>query len=260
MKVPTTGTSVFAPAIGANVSTSGQASFTAGFPVDLLIKDQRSSGLNRFVDRLRGGSSSSSGAIAPWLRSTSTAAESASDGVGFDSNTTVPFYDVGDFTGFIGWQFRRAPGFFDEVCYTGTGAVRTVAHNLAAVPELMIVKRRNSAVNWAVYSASATATKYLILNEGELSNGIYFVTLNAEVSVTKLNSFIENKGVKSSFNGSLFSFLPKRWEIIEIPVDSSSIEEIMLEYNSNQVDFSNEYKKIMFFKLKSLISFAANEE
>lgn len=59
------------------------------------------------------------------------------------------------------------------------------------------------------------------------------------------HGFEEMEEIKITINGSLFSFLPKRWEIIEIPVDSSSIEEIMLEYNSNQVDFSNEYKKIM---------------
>jgi hypothetical protein len=69
---------------------------------------------------------------------------------------------------YIDYAFKRAPSFFDEVCYTGTGSATTFNHNLSAVPELMIVKRRNSAVNWAVYSASATATKYLILNEPDV--------------------------------------------------------------------------------------------
>ena len=49
--------------------------------------------------------------------------------------------------------------------------------------------------------SNGTIQKYQILDEGELSNGIYFVTLNAEVSVTKLNSFIENKGVISGEHG-----------------------------------------------------------
>jgi hypothetical protein len=40
--------------------------------------------------------------------------------------------------------FRRAPGFFDVVAYTGTGANRTVSHNLGVAPELIIVKRRNT--------------------------------------------------------------------------------------------------------------------
>ena len=52
---------------------------------------------------------------------------------------------------FINYFFRRAPGFFDEVCYTGTGSATTQAHNLGAVPELMIVKKRSSSNNWVVW-------------------------------------------------------------------------------------------------------------
>jgi len=203
MKVPTDATKVFSPAIGANVTTSGQAAFTAGFPVDLLIKDQRSSGLNRFVDRLRGGSNSASGAIAPWLRSTSTAAEAASDGSGFDSNTTVPFYDVGDFTGYIGWMMRRAPSFFDEVCYTGTGSATTQTHNLQTVPELIIVKKRNvdSTTNWYVYSAALGNTQV-----GVLSGTNAFFTSSVYWNNTTPTSSVFSLGTGSNVNqsGTLF--------------------------------------------------------
>ena len=75
--------------------------------------------------------------------------------------------------------------------------------------------------------SNGTIQKYLILNEGELSNGIYFVTLTAEVSVTKLNSFIENKGVKSSFNGSLFSFNIKQKELATIN-ETKAIQDLKL--------------------------------
>ena len=60
------------------------------------------------------------------------------------------------------WCFKRAPGFFDMVCDTGTGATHTVAHNLAAVPELIIRKKRSAADNWVVYAGAAT--DYLLLN------------------------------------------------------------------------------------------------
>jgi hypothetical protein len=60
--------------------------------------------------------------------------------------------------------FRRAPGFFDVVCYTGTNVVRTVNHNLGVVPELIIVKKRNSAEDWAVYSSGTGNTQWLVLN------------------------------------------------------------------------------------------------
>jgi hypothetical protein len=42
--------------------------------------------------------------------------------------------------------FRRAPGFFDVVCYSGTGSSPMAQpHNLSVAPELMIFKVRNSA-------------------------------------------------------------------------------------------------------------------
>jgi hypothetical protein len=63
------------------------------------------------------------------------------------------------------WNFARAPGFFDVVCYTGTGSARTVAHNLAAVPEMMLVKRRDAALEWTVYVAPIGSTNYLVLNQ-----------------------------------------------------------------------------------------------
>jgi hypothetical protein len=64
-----------------------------------------------------------------------------------------------------GWLMRRAPSFMDIVCYTGnstSGATQT--HNLGVVPELMIVKRRNTATDWYVYSAAVGATKFTVLN------------------------------------------------------------------------------------------------
>jgi len=88
--------------------------------------------------------------------------------------------------------------------------------------------------------SNGTIQKYQILNEGQLNNNIYFVTLNADVSVTKLNSFIENKGVKSSFNGSLFSFNLKQKELSTINeakafLDLTSITDQLLK-NSFEYD------------------------
>jgi hypothetical protein len=59
---------------------------------------------------------------------------------------------------YVSNAFRRAPSFMDVVCYTGTGVARTIAHNLAAVPELMIVKRRSaSGEGWRVWQTSIAA-------------------------------------------------------------------------------------------------------
>jgi hypothetical protein len=79
------------------------------------------------------------------------------------SATTNSYINASGFTKVL-YGFRRAPSFFDEVCYTGTGVARTVTHNLAAVPELMIVKRRSSAGDWLTYSSATGNTKYLYIN------------------------------------------------------------------------------------------------
>jgi hypothetical protein len=112
-------------------------------------------------DRLRGGRTN----FYAYLNTRNTDREftGTGAGLGFDNNTAV--IDTNWQTGgdAIWWNFRRAPSFFDEVCYTGTGSARTVTHNLAAVPELMIVKRRSVANAWAVY-ANNDNTDYLVLN------------------------------------------------------------------------------------------------
>jgi hypothetical protein len=62
-------------------------------------------------------------------------------------------------------MFKRAPGFFDIVAYTGDGvAGRTVNHNLGVAPELMIVKGRTFVDSWAVYASPIGATQFLYLN------------------------------------------------------------------------------------------------
>ena len=61
-------------------------------------------------------------------------------------------------------SFKRSAGFCDVVGYTGTGAAQQVNHNLGAVPQLIIVKRRNSSANWAVYSEATGNRHYMTLN------------------------------------------------------------------------------------------------
>lgn len=61
-------------------------------------------------------------------------------------------------TTYAGWTFRKAPGFFDVVTYTGNGANRTISHNLGAVPGMIIIKDISSGSNdWIVYHRGNTA-------------------------------------------------------------------------------------------------------
>ena len=150
MKVPTVGTSVFLPSA---VSTDATA-ITTNFPVDMLFDNQRAGNASNTVtaSRLIGS---------PGLITSSTAAEAAGLVISncFQSNVSYTPDALG--SNVICYAFRRAPSFFDEVCYTGTGSATTFSHNLTVVPEMMIVKSRSGNVNWAIYTASTGATKWM---------------------------------------------------------------------------------------------------
>jgi hypothetical protein len=166
MKVPTLGTSVFKPAIRTGTGTTATVS-GVGFPPDAVLSSSRMYGsyggyLGQFWDRLRGAGKA--------LRTPTTAAEVTVTNAGVlgqdgytVSNSSGGQNDIND--PFVDYSFLRAPSFFDEVCYTGTGVARTVTHNLAAVPELMIVKCRTPAGNeWIVYASPLGNQAYLQLN------------------------------------------------------------------------------------------------
>jgi hypothetical protein len=53
--------------------------------------------------------------------------------------------------GYVSWTFRKQPGFFDVVTYTGNGSARTISHNLGSVPGMILVKNLSGAYNWTVY-------------------------------------------------------------------------------------------------------------
>jgi hypothetical protein len=207
MKVPTDGTKVFLPYSSASTTVDG--SITTGFPVDLMFSGQKNSNNSgdnwSFVDRLRGllvSGNATSGALK--LLTTSTAAE---------ASLTYPnaynWWNTGVVQGYglngasVSYQFfRRAPGFFDEVCYTGNGAAsRAVPHNLGVAPELMIVKARNLTQNWYVYNG-AKPTFYLTLD-----------TINSESNsfnlwggtATATNFYVNDIG--STVNDSGYNFV-----------------------------------------------------
>jgi hypothetical protein len=156
MRTPTTGTSVFEPVAatqGLNTSTPANSSILD----DAFISSGRTTATVQFNvgDRLRGspffftqGTNAETSGIYSWARQT---------GVAFTANLTTS-------GSLIMYHFRRAPGFFDVVCYTGTGSARTVNHNLGVVPELMIVKGRSFTSSWHIYDATNGATNYMRFN------------------------------------------------------------------------------------------------
>jgi len=167
MKVPTLGTDVFQPVTYSGNGSNDRLVNTTITP-DLIIDMRRDNVMNKyFLDRLRGNNR---------LYSDLTNAES-SNTAQFPANTfnvnqtgiTVSADEV-NASGrtFVIEAFRRAPSFFDEVCYTGTGSNRTVAHNLTVTPELMIFKVRGAITDsWQVYCSAldVSGNSYLLLND-----------------------------------------------------------------------------------------------
>jgi len=61
------------------------------------------------------------------------------------------------------WTFRKAPGFFDIVEWTGNStAGREIPHNLGSVPGMIFVKCVSNSGHWAVYHKDLTSAEYLL--------------------------------------------------------------------------------------------------
>ena len=167
MKVPTLGTSVF-KAIARTGTGSATTITGVGFSPDSVIaRAKATAGLNTtWMSRLTHSAQlytnfTSSGASSSTQQITSYDMDGISVGTdvaqsGFNSSSDP----------LINWYFKRAPSFFDEVCWTGDGVSnRALAHNLGVVPELIITKGRSTAADWQTYN-SFTTTDYarLVLN------------------------------------------------------------------------------------------------
>jgi len=154
MKVPTSGTQIANPK-GLVTLTSGQT-VTTGFVTDMTMAKFNGTQEWLLSDRLRN----------TVLYPNTTDSEGALYGTAGPRPFDVQdgFKTSGISGSYALWGFRRAPGFMDVVCYTGTGVARTINHNLAAVPELMIVKTRSATNAWAVYAQPLGNTGLVYLN------------------------------------------------------------------------------------------------
>jgi hypothetical protein len=137
--------------------TSNPAFVSNGHVVDMAFeKTPLSTGAPLFFSRLTGQK---------YLNSTSTVAEATGSSILWD-------YMSGCLDGFGGassyqaWMFRRAPGFFDVVAYTGQSAEMSVSHNLGVTPELIIQKCRTQGTgyNWNSWYTGLTNSQYINLN------------------------------------------------------------------------------------------------
>jgi hypothetical protein len=163
MKVPTSGTSVFAP-VTYTGDNSNTRVISTGFPPDMIWTDTRSNSSRRVGDRLRGlfvnpgpdnfTHSSSDEQLDSYSLPQMSGWQTGNGTVRFENSTSVNY---------VFHAFKRAPSFFDVCCYTGTGTQQNISHNLGAVPQLIFVKSRSAANGGLVYNATITASKYLKL-------------------------------------------------------------------------------------------------
>ena len=202
MKTPTDATKLFAASAGANVTTAGQLAYNSGFPIDWIIEGWSTTNYayDRFMptyDYNRPSENLASAADGGFRSLVS------NEGSPYDSNFNLTVYPA------VGWCFRRAPGFFDMVAYTGTSANRTVDHSLGVVPELIIVKAIDGATSWYVYSATIGATKALVWDTDAVETTQATVWNNtaptaSAFTVGTLNA-VNNTGV--TFHAYLFASL-----------------------------------------------------
>jgi hypothetical protein len=171
MKTPEAGTEVFEPFVDRS-SIANKTNGTMG-PVDMTMQTQVSDPLAGYhwttFDRLRGANK--------YILTALTSEEQTDTSVSFDVNGGVKnatWFSSGG----VGYNFKRAPGFFDVLCWSGDGNYdRPMPHNLGVVPEMIIFKARTgpSAQNWTVHHKDLGGT---------YPSGRNYVQLNSTSAIT----------------------------------------------------------------------------
>jgi hypothetical protein len=123
-----------------------------------------------WFDRLR-GITGTTGSGNKMLLSPSAAAEANDTSInGAGQTTLVAGGTLGGYTQILEC-FRRAPGFFDVVCYTGNGTGSTqITHNLGVAPTLVIVKQRSGSPDRSWWVLTTAVPQLNILNDTSAAN------------------------------------------------------------------------------------------
>lgn len=77
---------------------------------------------------------------------------------GFTLSNNVYFNQLGSGNKYANWIWRRSPGFFDIVEYTGTNATQTIPHNLQCKPGMIWVKAIDENENWQIFHSAQPNT------------------------------------------------------------------------------------------------------
>ena len=196
---PESGTEVFAPNF---YGTNGYVGYL-GAPADMHMLGYRSGNSQNAIvsSRMIQGNKA--------LVTSSTAAEITTSSSWDNMSGVTPVGTT--LTTLISWTFKRAPGFFDVVAYTGDGvAGRTVSHNLGVAPEMMWVKKRNVSEGWQVYHSALTATDFMELNQVFAASSSTGRWNNTEPTATDftLGSITHTNASSDTYIAYLFATLP----------------------------------------------------
>jgi hypothetical protein len=95
----------------------------------------------------------------------------------------------------------------DVVCYDGTGSNTTKSHNLGVVPELILIKSRDSGSAWGVYSSAIANTEYLVLNTtaAKATGATYWNSTTPTASVFSLGTASQVNNASTGYVAYLFA-------------------------------------------------------
>ena len=151
-KVPESASEVFAIDTAAGTSPT-PPTFVSGFPVDFSFYKNVTDSSNNWgsQNRLTGDADLAFNTTsAEFINGGTYWEKDYMNGIGSNTGTNSNGYQ---------WMWKRAPGYFDVVAYTGdSNAGRTVSHNLGVAPEMIWVKRRESTGVWGTYHSGVDAT------------------------------------------------------------------------------------------------------
>lgn len=170
-------------------SSTGGVNYYTGFPVDMSILNVRTSPGNYVHARLTANKR---------LQTSNNNAEISGDAVDFQTNVGYQPGSSSTNTNALTWNWRRAPGFFDVVAYTGDGTgVRTINHNLGVAPEMIWIKGRNATMSWIVYHASLGNDYVMRLEQTSAAtsgSSLYWNNTDPTSSVWTINSNLNTSG------------------------------------------------------------------
>jgi hypothetical protein len=192
---PESGTEVF----DIDTRTGSLPSYVSTFPVDMAIRKLTNVATNWNIGtRLRGTEELET--------NTTVAAGSDNDfawdymeGYGDDGNAAS--------SDLYSWMWKRAPGYFDVVTYSGNSTNnRELKHNLNVIPEMVWFKSRSDVKNWHVYTAATGNTITGTLNEATLfeDNSAGMASSPTASSIFLKNSN-ENNGTGLTYIAYLFA-------------------------------------------------------